>query len=84
MKSGLVENSMVPVFVVGRDLHLHYPLESLPSALLRDRQHLTSHKNKIHHIRAGDHQACCDCGLSLVMEVREIIMMRPGQEEEGW
>ena len=57
MKSGLDENSMVPVFVVGRDLHLHYPLESLPSrspllAPIRDRQHRTSHKNEIHHIRA--------------------------------
>ena len=56
MKSGLDENSMVPVFVVGRDLHLHYPLESLPSrsplAPIRDRQHRTSHKNEIHHILA--------------------------------
>lgn len=33
MKSGLDENSMVPVFVVGRDLHLHYPLGSLPALL---------------------------------------------------
>ena len=76
MKSGLDENSMVPVFVVGRDLHLHYPLSSLPALLAPIRvrhhgQHRASHKNEIHHIRAETTRRATECCLSLVMEVRE-------------
>ena len=57
------------VFVVGRDLHLHYPLGSLPSPRSNQR-HRTSHKNEIHHIRpkseprTGDHQPCVLPGAS--------------------
>ena len=43
MKSGLDENSMVPVFVVGCDLHLHYPLESLPSLLCSETDNISRH-----------------------------------------
>ena len=64
------------------------PSPSLPtrvSSLSAQRQttsHVTQKWDSSHPSR--DHQACWDCGLSLVMEVREIIMMRPCQEEEGW
>ena len=34
---------MVPVFVVGRDLHLHYPLESLPSLLCSETDNISRH-----------------------------------------
>ena len=43
MKSGLDENSMVPVFVVERDLHLHYPLESLPPLPCSETDNISRH-----------------------------------------
>ena len=65
------------VFVVGRDLHLHYPLGSLPSPRSNQR-HRTSHITSDPSLSRGlgtTSRACCQAP---VTEVREIIIMPRG------